>query len=586
MLAMGKHDDRTAAGPADPAPVDLEGPWVSTPHGCAAGVRDGLRLARRCPRGQGRPASPGLAPGAGQGARRGPALLCRVTAGCRPTTRCSRSAGARCRTGLPRRRAYPRADPRPRPSPSPRTRTAAVVRPSRSRCWATSTPATARSPESCSTSTTPSWATSRPVRPAELAWLRGWPRVTGPRRAARIGARPWRRPVCTASRPRPTASPTPSCTPPTAACSSPATTARPAVADDAEALLGAALASANLDVAAEALDLADARPAAEPGRPLRPRRARPRRGRPRLPARVPSTMPTSPPFCRRATARPTSSRRAPHGSGGGDPRRGAAARRPRHPAVVRPLPRRMPTRCPSSSSPTVRGSRPAQPPLAERVGCTSWCSCRCAPLPPRRDPARVHEVVAWAAAQAGLTCRPSPRAPHCCAGWRGWWRSRSRSAEQPGSRSPAEQQGCVSAARGGRRRSARTGDGEVVDVVLHHPPRPVLPLPRQQVRGPLHVPRREVEQWPSEVGLVVARRRHGEVVPLEVPQQRAEPPMPTGRPAASSSRWCSRRPSRRSARPEHQPLVDVPLRQVDRLAVDHEARPRPRSASPGRSPSR
>ena len=186
----------------------------------------------------------------------------------------------------------------------------------------------------------------------------------------------------------------------------------PAVAADAEALLGAALAAGNLDVAAELpVDLADARTAAQPRCAVRPRRGRPGRGHPRLPPRSRARPPLA------AALAPAE-------------RSTYVVQTSYHTAVVAGilaaalLRRGAPASDRASGTPTDPAADPlpllrlADGPWADRLrNAAPSVRVACTPLvlgaelrtaAGHRDPARVHEVVAWAA-EHGWAHLPSVR---------------------------------------------------------------------------------------------------------------------------------------------------------------------------------
>ena len=222
------------------------------------------------------------------------------------------------------------------------------------------------------------------------------------------------------------ASPTPCCTPPTAACSRPQ---RPPGHLGGRRRGGPAGRRAGQRQPRRrrraALDLADARPAAQPRRPLRPGRARPGRGHPRLPAR-PRARPR-----RRRRARPadrstyviqTSYHTALVGAilaaallrdrgGAGHPgRRPASARRAAPTPDADPLPLLRARRRPVGRGP----ARPAAAPSG--WAAPSWCSApSCAPPPRGATPRGCTTSWPGRPSTAGRTCRRCARAPRCCA---------------------------------------------------------------------------------------------------------------------------------------------------------------------------
>ena len=281
---------------------------------------------------------------------------------------------------------------------------------------------------------------------------------------------------------------------------------RPAssVADDAEALLGAALACGNLDVAAELLWTWPML-----GLPLSPGaryalaeldRAEATHGFLPGPEHDPAVAAALCPADRSTYVIQTSYHTAVAGAVLAAALLRDRGRRPAAPAG-RPASaagrahRRMPTRSPSSATPTARGpTRCAAVRWPSGWAAPSWWSApSCAPLPPGATPRGCTR--SWPGRPStGWAHLPSVRqgAALLRAGGPGRGPAghpRQLSAGQLRSRASAQLEVAVVD-------PAQPGDRHVVDVALHHPPRPVLPLARQQVRGPLHVPRGEVEQRP------------------------------------------------------------------------------------------
>ena len=153
---------------------------------------------------------------------------------------------------------------------------------------------------------------ARPVRPARAGLAaRAGRGLLGPRRAARLGARPRRRPAARRAhrrlRPHPRRAARHRLRPAPAPQRPPGQLRRRRRGGPARCRARERQPRRRRRAA---LDLADARPAAQPRCPLRPRRARPGRGHPRLPARPRARRRRRRRSQPRPTARPTSSRRA------------------------------------------------------------------------------------------------------------------------------------------------------------------------------------------------------------------------------------------------------------------------------------
>ena len=342
------------------------------------------------------------------------------------------------------------------------------ARPSRSRCSATSTPATGPWPASCSTSTTPATTTSAtsPTRstgsscrgcaglaegcaspdvPAGSVLERGADLLHGDLTDAyALTHAVLHATDCGLLAPR---------------------TDRPAssVADDAEALLGAALACGNLDVAAELLWTWPML-----GLPLSPGaryalaeldRAEATHGFLPGPEHDPAVAAASLSPADRSTyviqtsyhtavagavlaaalLRAADADRAPAGA------RPASARRAAPTPDADPLPLLV-----HADGPWAAALR--RRPLADRVACTELVvGAELRTAAARRDPAQVHDVVAWAA-EHGWAHLPSVR--QGAALLRGWPGSRPSRSASPADAGPGAG---VRTARGGRRRSGPAG---------------------------------------------------------------------------------------------------------------------------------